>query len=104
MKRTLGTAGHVGAELAGIEPVPAITFDKARVAHPTKLYIDGLWCSTATAQFLRLINLSTEDFITRVATAGAAEVELGLSAARQLSTEGRGCGLRRPSEPRRCAR
>lgn len=68
--------------------MPAISFDKARVAQPTKLYIDGLWRPTELPHFLRLINPATEDVITEVAAAGAAEVELAVSAARRAFDEG----------------
>ena len=65
-----------------------LSLDKARVAHPDRLYIDGEWVVPAGSERLTPINPATEEAFADVAAAGPVEVERAVAAARRAFDSG----------------
>ncbi len=55
---------------------------------PTQLFINGAWCDSSLGQRLTLINPATEEAVTEVASAGAADVNQAVESAHQAFIKG----------------
>lgn len=65
-----------------------LSVEKARVAHPDRIFIDGRWVEPDGNGRLELVNPSTETAFAAVAEAGPADVERAVSAARRAFDDG----------------
>ncbi|HSV79484.1 MAG TPA: aldehyde dehydrogenase family protein, partial [Ramlibacter sp.] len=66
----------------------ALTSVRIALAHPTQLYVGGLWVEARMGGRIEVISPNTEDVIATVAEAGEADIDAAVAAAREAFDRG----------------